>query len=416
MRTTGVIRTVGYSEAELNILGTRSRTQPMDRNELEVYVERSEKITNDAPQMDEANTKKRLVEPFIEDVLGWDGFSDVELEHSIQMGRNPKKVDYALILEETPVVFVEAKGLDESLSESEEAQLKSYMRQVGVDWGVLTNGQHFEFLKRKKDTNRPEEITFGDLKLNELLDNVEVVRTVSKASVESGESEKIADEIQKRRRAVSRLREQKEEIAGSVVGVVTDRVGESVASTTETEAKEFVDRVVEELEDGGTVNEGREAGKSETNSSEVTTKTEDNAIFGTISRDEIDGDSDAKVAIFPARESGIEFLEENNAWGFVRIGQEPVYVGMYIAKPSQEVRYFAEVENIVSATEADLESPLESYVDMAKFDKDKKVIRFKKGSLHELEDPIPHGEYTPQGMSYTTLRKFKQAKQTGDLR
>jgi len=90
-------------------------------------------MIDDSPQMDEANTKKRLVEPFIEDVLGWDGFSDVELEYSVQMGRNPKKVDYALILEGTPVVFVEAKGLDEGLSEDEEKQLRSYMRQVGVD-------------------------------------------------------------------------------------------------------------------------------------------------------------------------------------------------------------------------------------------------------------------------------------------
>jgi len=74
------------------------------------------------------------------------------------------------------------------------------------------------------------------------------------------------------------------------------------------------------------------------------------------------------------------------------------------------------VDSIVPATEADLASPLESYVDMAKFDRDKKVVRFKDGSLHKLEDPIPHGEYTPQGMSYTTLGKFKQAEQTGDLR
>lgn len=388
----------------------------MDRKELEEYVERSTKIVEDAPQMDEANTKKRLVEPFVEDVLGWDGFSDIELEHSVQMGRNPKKVDYALTLEDTPVVFVEAKGLDESLTESEENQLRSYMRQVGVDWGVLTNGKRFEFLKRKKDTNRPEEVTFGDLRLDELLDNVEVVRTVSKTSVESGESEKIADEIQKRRRAVSRLREQKEEIAEDIVGVVTERVGESVTSVAETEAKEFVDRVVEELENGGTVETGTLEKPETTTETKVVTKTGDNAVVGTVSRDEIDGDDDAKVAVFPARESGIEFLEENNAWGFVRVGQEPDYVGMYIAKPAQEVRYFAEVDSIVPATEADLASPLESYVDMAKFDRDKIVVRFKEDSLHELEDPIPHGEYTPQGMSYTTLEKFKRSEQTGDLR
>ncbi len=220
----------------------------MDRDELEEYVERSMSLVEESPQMDEANTKKRLVEPFVEDVLEWDGFSDVELEYSVQMGRNPKKVDYALILEETPVVFVEAKGLDESLSEDEGKQLRSYMRQVGVNWGVLTNGERFEFLKREKGTTKPSEVTFGDLRLDELTRNEEVVQTVSKESVESGEAERIAGEIQRKKEAVSSLREKKDIIAEEVISIVTDHVDSSVASVAETEAKEFVDRVVKELE------------------------------------------------------------------------------------------------------------------------------------------------------------------------
>jgi predicted type IV restriction endonuclease len=384
----------------------------LDRKKVEGYVERSQEIVDEEPQMDEENTKRRLVEPFIEDVLSWDGFYDIDVEHSIQMGRNPKKVDYALMLEDTPVVFVEAKGLDESLTESEEDQLRSYMRQVGVDWGVLTNGERFEFLKREKDTNRPNEVTFGDLKLRELLANEEVVKTVSRESVESGESEKIANEIQRRRNAVSRLRDKKEEIAEDVVGVVTDNVGESVASVAETEAKEFVDSVMEELENVGDVETGTGEKPETTGETEVATKTGGTAVVGTLSRDEIDGYSDENVAIFPARETGIEFLEENNAWGFVRMGQEPDYISVYISESFQEIKYFAEVDKIVPADEADLGNPPESY---AKFDAKKEVVEFKKDSLYELEDPIPYGEYAPMGLIYTTLRKFKRAERTEDI-
>lgn len=387
----------------------------MDKDELGEYVERSMSLAEESPQMDEANTKKRLVEPFVEDVLGWDGFSDVELEYSVQMGRNPKKVDYALILEDTPVVFVEAKGLDESLSEAEEKQLRSYMRQVGVDWGVLTNGERFKFLKREKGTTKPSEITFGDLRLDELTRNEDVVRTVSKGSVESGEAERIAGEIQRKKEAVSSLREKKDIIAEEVVSVVTDHVDGSVAPVAETEAKEFVDRVVEELENGEVITSEREKAKQDEDVTERASD-EEGAVSGSLSRNEIDGDDDAKVAIFPTKESGIEFLRENNAWGFVRVGDEPEYVGMYVASPEQQIRFFAKVDEIIPANEANLAKPTEEYTDKAKFDPDKKVIKFKQGSLYQIENPIKYDGYTPQSLVYTSLKKFKEADSTSDLR
>ena len=386
----------------------------MDRKELEEYVEKAQEIRDEAPQMGETNTKEMLVRRFIR-VLGWEFHpSEVKLEYPVRMASTRTKVDYALMLEDTPVVFVEAKGLDTDLTDDHREQITSYMHnEEGVDWGLLTNGAEYEFFMYD---GTPSGFSLGALELNELSNNPEVVATLSKDSVSSGESEERAERLRERRRAVSTLRSEKDEIAEDVTKEVTERVGESVAAVAETEAKEFVDRVVEELENGGTVKGRGSTRKVDTsNGTGESTKTGNSAIVNTISRDEIDGDDTAKVAVFPARESGVEFLEDNNAWGFVRIGQEPDYVGMYIAKPAQEVRYFAEVDSIVPATEADLASPLESYVDMAKFDRDKKVIQFKEGSLRKLEDPIPHGEYTPQSISYTTLKKFKKAEQTGDL-
>ncbi|MFB6150338.1 MAG: restriction endonuclease subunit R, partial [Haloarculaceae archaeon] len=90
------------------------------REELSEYVERSASLIEDSPQMDEENTKRKILEPLI-DLLGWDILSlssEVELEYSVQMGSGSKKVDYALKREDTPVVFVEAKGCDTSLEQS----------------------------------------------------------------------------------------------------------------------------------------------------------------------------------------------------------------------------------------------------------------------------------------------------------
>ena len=112
----------------------------------------------------------------------------------------------------------------------------------------------------------------------------------------------------------------------------------------------------------------------------------------------------------------MEFLKENNAWGFVRINQEPEYVAMYISDDVQEVRYVARVREIVSATEAQLARTLESYIgDQAEFDEGKKVVLFEPGSLYELADPIEYESRVPYSLRYTELGRFKQAETTDDI-
>jgi predicted type IV restriction endonuclease len=129
----------------------------MGESGVHEYVERSRALLEGDPQMGEENTKVKLVQPLI-DLLGWDVYSpEVELEYSMQIGRGHTRADYALLLEGTPVVFVEVNGCDATLTDTDRHQLKSYMRQMGVDWGLLTNGAHFEVLKRRVDGNRPNE-------------------------------------------------------------------------------------------------------------------------------------------------------------------------------------------------------------------------------------------------------------------
>ena len=141
-----------------------------------------------------------------------------------------------------------------------------------------------------------------------------------------------------------------------------------------------------------------------------------NAVVGEISRRELSGTADAKIAIFPYREDGIPFLEENNAWGFVRIGQNPEYAGMYITGDVGSVMYVARVKEIMPATEATLSRPLESYTgDQATFDQNKRVVVFEPESLYELSDPIPLATRVPYGLRYTGLESFRTAETTDDI-
>ena len=123
----------------------------MDRDEISEYVQRCQQLIESSPQMDEENTKVKLVQPFLE-LLGWDLYStEVALEYTIPMASGSTHVDYALLVGDSPVVFVEAKPVRSTLTDDEVQQLRSYMRQeLDVDWGILTNGKSFEVLTKNR--------------------------------------------------------------------------------------------------------------------------------------------------------------------------------------------------------------------------------------------------------------------------
>lgn len=137
-----------------------------------------------------------------------------------------------------------------------------------------------------------------------------------------------------------------------------------------------------------------------------------NAIQGTITRGEIEGADDVKGALFPAKPAGVEFIQENNAWGFVTISRNPEFVGIYVSGSTKEVQYFARVKEIVGAQDAELARPREKYL---KFDSSKSVVVFEPESLYELENPIPYRVKTPYSLRYTSLGQFRTATGTDGL-
>lgn len=395
----------------------------MDRSVLRDYIDRSSSLIESSPQMDEQNTRRKLVEPFLE-LLGWDIVSaEVELEYSVQMGSGTKKVDYALLLEETPVVFVEAKGCDSDISDSNRRQLKSYMRQTGVDWGLLTNGTTFELFKRQTGSTRPEETSLGTFSLQELIEHRNILRAISRESIKSGEAETIAEHIEAANNAAETIRTNKENLSEDITERLIEEVGQTVSQTVEAETKQFLDSLSVALEERGKAEPSTGGDDRPTHNvgGSWEPSPNANAIAGTVSRAELDGEDDILVALFPTKRSGVEFLKENNAWAFVRIGRNPTYVAMYVSDGIQQIKYVARVKAIVSPSEANLARPLDFYsdsasdVEQAGFDPAKKVIVFEEGTLYELEDPIPYDNNHPQSLTYLTLGELKNAETTDDL-
>lgn len=217
-------------------------------SDLEEFQSRSNRLIDESPQMDEQNTKRKIIEPLIE-ILGWEILTnEVELEYSVKMGAGTKKVDYALLSEGSPVVFIEAKGLDTKIVDTHIDQLTSYMRQVGVDWGLISNGQTYQIFRRDRSSTRPNEVSLANFGIDDITENQHPLRALSKEAIERGESERIAEKIQSIQSAMNDLQEKKEDLAEEISEVISVQIGESVSQVVEDEAKIFIDNLIATLD------------------------------------------------------------------------------------------------------------------------------------------------------------------------
>jgi hypothetical protein len=396
----------------------------MDGEAVRTYVEQSQSLLEASPQMDEENTKVKLIQPFV-DLLGWNFYStEVQLEYTVQMGTQSSKVDYALMLGDTPVVFIEAKPARSDLSDTDVRQLRSYMRQeLSVDWGVLTNGKTFEILSVTGDDRRDGETSIATFDLEEVADTPEILEILTKDAIQSGRADEIARQLTQTNRAIRRLTDREGPIGERLTDVLRDELGETPLDLEE-QSLEFVHGLRHALwerrefigvstGDGGDTTEVEVSnGDSET---EGEIKPTENNLVGEIRRSDIPGPDDAEVAVFPTRESGLSFLIENNAWGFVRVGRSPDYVAMYVTQDVREVQYFATVRDVVPPAEAELVREPTEYLNRNEIDDDKMVVRFDPDSLYRLEDPIPYANKYPQSLRYTTLGKFRAADTTDSI-
>ena len=85
----------------------------------------------------EQQTINSLIYPIL-DALGWHTQDHKRVRH--QYRSDDGDVDFALLYEEDPIVFLEAKPLDTKFSEKEEKQLRRYCNDEEVQIGILTNG------------------------------------------------------------------------------------------------------------------------------------------------------------------------------------------------------------------------------------------------------------------------------------
>ena len=124
------------------------------------------KVTN------EPDTKRVLVIPFLEDVLGINSRDPHEMksEYPADWGdRNHKAVDYALMFDDKPLVIIEAKRARKSLDGEPLTQLRGYFSVIPeARIGILTDGIKYRFFADLDDSKGLDSVPFLEIDFSKL--------------------------------------------------------------------------------------------------------------------------------------------------------------------------------------------------------------------------------------------------------
>lgn len=112
-----------------------------------------------------------IITDILSDICGYDKYSDVTREYAIR----GTYCDLAIKLDEKPVFLIEVKAIGLALKENHLRQAINYAASEGIEWVILTNGDHWQ--ARRVIFGKPvkTEIAFdfcfsGENKLADLVD------------------------------------------------------------------------------------------------------------------------------------------------------------------------------------------------------------------------------------------------------
>ena len=104
-------------------------------------------------------TRTIFIDPLLQ-ALGWDVREpdEVQLEYPTIDG---KSVDYAPKLNRKPVLFIEAKPLNDALADVKAiTQVVGYAANAGVEWCILTNGVTYKVYRSTEKAEAPDKLLF----------------------------------------------------------------------------------------------------------------------------------------------------------------------------------------------------------------------------------------------------------------
>jgi predicted type IV restriction endonuclease len=125
---------------------------------IDIVRKRIRQVRDRKEVIGEQNTKAALIDPLLS-ALGWElqEIDEVRREYRRKPQDNP--VDYALFLNRTECLLMEAKSLEKDLADRKWiSQNISYAAVVGVKWCVLTNGDEYRIYNSHAEVDVDEKL------------------------------------------------------------------------------------------------------------------------------------------------------------------------------------------------------------------------------------------------------------------
>lgn len=336
--------------------------------------------------------------------LGWDvrNPDEVELECPTIDG---KFVDYALRIDGKPVLFVEAKPLNDPLTDVKSiTQVVGYAANAGIEWCILTNGVTYKVYHSTEKAEAPEKLLFEvsiDAKENRGMPVQQVAERLSRFSRDSM-VKGVLDEIGKETFTMGKIRKALDKIfaepPSALVRLVRSDIGDDTIKPAQVKKalSKLWARALEVEITPTTLSVSRTMPEKMKPIGEV---------FGDKQGQQPSNVSGIDTIVVPAQEDGFQkvFLGENR-WYEIRIHQSMIprikYIASYRVAPISAVTHWAPVKNIM---------PWEN---TGKF-----VVNFAE-SAKEIEpiNLVPKSRVkAPQASRYASFARLQQAKTLDDL-
>ena len=113
----------------------------------------------------EETSKIALITPFLR-LMGYDTTNpaEVKAEYTADVGtKQGEKVDFAILEDGHPIIFIECKSATNELSTDNISQLYRYFSITDIQIGILTNGIEYKFFTTGEDNSRMDEKPFLDI-------------------------------------------------------------------------------------------------------------------------------------------------------------------------------------------------------------------------------------------------------------
>lgn len=140
----------------------------------------------------EEATKTSLIMPFFQ-ILGYDIFNPLEFipEFTADVGiKKGEKVDYAISLDNEPVILIEAKSVKEEL-QKHDSQLFRYFGTTKSKFAILTNGVNYKFFTDLESPNVMDNSPFLEFDMRDLREHQ--ISEIKKFHKENFDINKIID-------------------------------------------------------------------------------------------------------------------------------------------------------------------------------------------------------------------------------